>query len=248
MKARSLLPLSAIFLTLLFSCSKTNDAGMSKLQKMPVVNAVADTDPNTSTCYTTYFTTLLSPPSGYIPGTAETDLNTCLNTSWDLSGGTPGGPRLMPPAPPVVLTVPPPTLPPGTTSPPPVDQNMAYFTFFSVAGYGFFLHPRTLDEARDLFDHYAQIVCAAVAENITFPNPTNIDKSAAGVIYAFNHPEVFQSQDDHDMFLHFLGLVFAQPTFVISWSHGAPDTGGIITLPSSGCVNLRVRIPPFGGG
>ena len=247
MKARFLLPLSATFVALLFSCSKTNDTALSRSEKIPVANTLADTDPGTSTCYTTYFTTLLNPPSGYIPGTAETDLNSCLNTYWDISGGSAGGPRLMPPPPPVVLTVPPPTLPPTTTNPPPVDQNQAYFDFFSVSGHGFYMYPRSLEEAKQLFDRYCQIVCSAVAENITFPDPTNIDKAAAGVVYAFNHPEVFQSQDDHDMFLRFLGLVFAQPTFVISWSHGAPDTGGIVTLPSSGCVNLRVRIPPFGG-
>ncbi|GAA3934154.1 hypothetical protein GO495_29695 [Chitinophaga oryziterrae] len=147
-----------------------------------------------------------------------------------------------------MLTPAPPSDPINTTpSSPPVDQNQAYFDFFSVSGHGFYLYPRSLDEAKQLFDRYCQIVCAAIAENITFPNPNYIDKANASVIYAINHPEVFQSQEDHDMFLHFIGLVFAQPTFVISWSHGAPDTGGIITLPSSGCVNLRVRIPPLGG-
>jgi hypothetical protein len=117
-------------------------------------------------------------------------------------------------------------------------------TFFQVTGYGFFINPRSLDEATQLFDRYSQIVCAAVSENINFPNPTHIDKAAAGVVYAHNHPEIFQSAEDKELFLQFLGLVFAKPTFVITRGRGRPDTGGILYLPSSSCVNLRLRIPP----
>ncbi|KAA2241711.1 hypothetical protein F0L74_17710 [Chitinophaga agrisoli] len=246
MKTQSLLTLAAIFAALLFSCSKDNDPAPPKLQKMSVTNATADADPTggaNSTCFSTYSNTVRNPPSGYIPGTAEADLNTCLETNWDISQGAPG-PRQVPPAPPIVLTPAPPSLPPINTTPPPVDDNLAYLKFFNVQGYGFDLFSRTLDEARQLFDRYCQIVCAAITENINWSNPNYVDKSVASVIYATNHPEVFQSAEDKDMFLRFLGLVFAKDTFLISlW--GSPDTGGIINLASGKCVNLWGRIPPF---
>lgn len=81
---------------------------------------------------------------------------------------------------------------------------------------GIYMYPCSLEEAKQLSDRSCQIVCAAIAGNISIPDPNHIDKSTASVIYAFNHPEVFQSQEDHDMFLDFIGMVFAQPAFVIS--------------------------------
>lgn len=250
MKTKSLLTLPAIFAALFFSCAKNNDPtpSSSTLEKISVANAMAATSATASsgesTCFDTYFNTIQNPPSGYVPGTAEVDLNNCLPTEWDVTNGIPTV-RPVPPAPPVVLTpAPPPGPDPIDVSLPPPDDNLAYLTFFHVSGYGVFMYPRTLEEATQLFDRYCQIVCAAVTENISFPNPTHIDKAAAGVVYAHNHPEVFLSEDDKDMFLRFLGLVFAKPTFVITRGRGRPDTGGILYLASKDCVNFRLRIPP----
>jgi len=253
MKTRTLLTLPAIFAALLFSCSKNNDpapSDSSTLEKMSAANALADASASgsgdgTSTCFSTYSNTVQNPPSGYIPGTAETDLNNCLETYWDISGGGPGTVRLVPPAPPVILTPAPPSNPPINTTPPEPDDNLAFLKFFQVIGYGPALTPRTLDEATALFDRYAQIVCAAVAENINFPNPNHVDKALASVIYATNHPEIFQSAEEKEEFLGFLGLVFAKPTFVITRGRGRPDTGGILYLASKDCVNFRLRIPPL---
>jgi len=252
MKTRTLLTLPAIFAALLFSCSKNNDPALSnspKLEKMSAANALADagatgSGDGTSTCFSTYSNTVQNPPSGYIPGTAETDLNNCLETYWDISGG---GPTInpIPPADPVVLTQAPPSTPPINTTPPEPDDNLAYLIFFRVDGYGSFINPRTLDEATALFDRYAQIVCAAISANINFPNPNHVDKALASVIYAANHPEVFQSEDEKEEFLRFLGLVFAKPTFVITRGRGRPSTGGILYLQSGQCVNLTLRIPPL---
>ena len=237
MKTRFTLTLPVIFAALLFSCSKNNDLTSSKLEKMSMADAVAITETDTTgfsgamACYNTYFGTIENPPTDYIPGSGEIDLNSCLSAYNGSSGG--GAPtRMMPPAPKAVLTQAPP--PPTST-----DDNRAYRNFFRV---GSVIDGRTLAEAKEIFDRYCNIVCNAVAENITFPDPSYVDKAAAGVIYATNHPEVFQSAEDKETFLRFLSLVFSKPAFVISIGSGALDTGGIVWLPSSSCVNLQLKI------
>lgn len=244
MKTRFTLTLPAIFAALLFSCSKNNDlasSGSSKLEKMSVSDAMAIAETDTTgfdgaiACYHTYFGTIETPPADYIPGSAEIGLNSCLSAfNGSAGGGTPT--KMMPPAPKVVFTQAPP--PPTST-----DDNRAYRNFFNVNGAIIGGGPaHTLDEAKQLFDRYCNIVCNAVTENITFPDPSYVDKSAAAVIYATNHPEIFQSAQDKEMFLRFLSLVFARPKFVISIGNGALDTGGIVWLQSSSCVNLQMKI------
>lgn len=244
MKTRFTLTLPVIFAALLFSCSKNNDLASSdpsKLEKMSAADAMAIAETDTTgfdgamACYHTYFGTIEHPPTDYIPGSGEIDLNTCLSAYNGSSGG--GAPtKMMPPAPKAVLSL----APPSTST----DDNMAYRRFFGVGtiviidgSFG----SRTLDEAKVIFDRYCNIVCNAVTENITFPDPSYVDKAAAGVIYATNHPEVFQSAEDKETFLRFLSLVFSKPQFVISTGRGAIDTGGIIWLPSASCVNLKIK-------
>ncbi len=140
---------------------------------MVVTNATAAAAADTTgfdgaaACYATYINTVKNPPSGYIPGSAQIDLASCLASNEDLSGNGPGL-RPAPPATPIVLTPAPPSLPPINTTPPNDDANQAYLRFFEVEGSGFYVFPRTLEEAKQLFDRYSQIVCAAIASNAYF--------------------------------------------------------------------------------
>lgn len=226
------LMLFAFLAAVFFACSKDSQ------EKLSLAGAMADADTTgfegPMLCYHDYSNTLNDPPSDYIPGQAQIDLNTCLS-AYNGSSGNAGNPRkLLPPAPKVILVREP--FPPEPGSEP--DDNLRYIAFFGLS-------PVHSDEAAFAaasvtFEHYSNIVCDAIAENITFADPSYADKAMAGVIYANNHPEIFTSVADKDQFLAFLSMVFQKPAFTISIGRRAIRTDINAFSPSLSCVNLAL--------
>jgi hypothetical protein len=228
----------AILGALFFACSK--DSNVTRQEKLSVSNALADIDTTgysgAMACYDTYFNTLKNPPSGSIPGDAQIDLNTCLSP-YRGSSGTGPNKKLLPPAPKVVLTqfpVPPDA---GTR----IDDNLRYVGFFHLT---VLEHPTDADytTASVTFDRFSSIVCDAIAENITFPDPSNIDKMTAGVTYATNHPDRFVSDAEKDEFLRFLSFVFQYPDFIITIGRSALRTDINPFATTASCVNLVIKL------
>lgn len=241
MRKSPLLTRLALLATLFVSCSKSSDVATQDpsvpLEKLSVSDALAAAGTDTTgydgamACYATYFGTLENPPDDYIPGDAAITLNTCLAEYRGSSGGG-GGPRLVPPAPKVILTLAPPL-------PTEDDDNRRYLAFFGLTTSS---SDAAYAAASAKFDRFCSIVCDAIAENITYPDPSYIDKRIAGVTYATNHPDIFSTSFEKLEFLRFLPFVFERPTFIISVGSSAIRTEVNPFTTTGNCVNLVLRL------
>lgn len=230
----------AFMLLFAMACSKNEDA--SKLNLTSALMGGGDTDPDStgftgiSGCYWTLNNTLENPPSGYIPGSAETAFGTCAEPYMDLSGG---GPTLKkyPPAPPVTFT----KVPPEPTV---SNDNRVIMGFFNL--YGFDIDgnpPMDYPTAGALINTYNSLIVSALE---AYPTDNNtVNKINSCVTYIFNNPPADPSFN-RTQFLDYVNNVAYKYSAPLRITTAFANQLGVFNVEGIKVFNILIIIrPPF---